>query len=256
MKLISIVCQKGGVGKTTIVVNLSSMFSKKGYKTLLIDLDPQGNVSTYLNFDKNREDITNSTNLFENTTKINPGYLDENYYLIPSNIKIAKHNEEKIAVGSKLKKLKEKGVFNDYDIVFVDTPPTMSSLVQEAIVFSDYYLIPTKAEFLAIEGVGQAMEFANTALKSIPNTNPVFLVVLLNQIFEETESHKDFVSELNEILGEKLLKTKIPHKTEIAESPLYAKTVIDFNEDGELFSVFSDLAEEIKERIGLNEKTP
>ena len=132
----------------------------------------------------------------------------------------------------------------------------MSSLVQEAIVFSDYYLIPTKAEFLAIEGVGQAMEFANTTLKSIPNTNPVFLGVLLNQIFEETESHKDFVSELNEILGEKLLKTKIPHKTEIAESPLYAKTVIDFNEDGELFSVFSDLAEEIKERIGLNEKTP
>ena len=64
MKLISIVCQKGGVGKTTIVVNLSSMFSKKGYKTLLIDLDPQGNLSTYLNFDKNREDITNSTNPF------------------------------------------------------------------------------------------------------------------------------------------------------------------------------------------------
>ena len=105
----------------------------------------------------------------------------------------------------------------------------MSSLVQEAIVFSDYYLIPTKAEFLAIEGVGQAMEFANTTLKSIPNTNPVFLGVLLNQIFEETESHKDFVSELNEILGEKLLKTKIPHKTEIAESPLYAKTVIDLS---------------------------
>jgi len=164
-----------------------------------------------------------------------------------------RNNSEDVKI---LKKLKEKGVFNDYDIVFVDTPPTMSSLVQEAIVFSDYYLIPTKAEFLAIEGVGQAMEFANTTLKSIPNTNPVFLGVLLNQIFEETESHKDFVSELNEILGEKLLKTKIPHKTEIAESPLYAKTVIDFNEDGELFSVFSDLAEEIKERIGLNEKTP
>ena len=255
MKLISIVCQKGGVGKTTIVVNLSSMFSKKGYKTLLIDLDPQGNVSTYLNFDKNREDITNSTNLFENTTKINPGYLDENYYLIPSNIEIAKYNEEKIAVGSKLKKIKEKGVFNDYDIVFVDTPPTMSSLVQEAIVFSDFYLIPTKAEFLAIEGVGQAMEFANTTLKSIPNKSPVFLGVLLNQIFEETESHKEFVNELNEILGDKLFKTKIPHKTEIAESPLYAKTVIDFKEDGETFSIFSDLTEEIKERIGLNEKT-
>ena len=174
MKLISIVCQKGGVGKTTIVVNLSSMFSKKGYKTLLIDLDPQGNLSTYLNFDKNREDITNSTNLFENTTKINPGYLDENHYLVPSNIKIAKYNEEKIAVGSKLKKLKEKGVFNDYDIVFVDTPPTMSSLVQEAIVFSDYYLIPTKAEFLAIEGVGQAMEFAKTTLNEYQTPTQVF----------------------------------------------------------------------------------
>ena len=108
MKLISIVCQKGGVGKTTIVVNLSSMFSKKGYKTLLIDLDPQGNVSTYLNFDKNREDITNSTNLFENTTKINPGYLDENYYLIPSNIKIAKHNEEKIDFGATATNLEQR----------------------------------------------------------------------------------------------------------------------------------------------------
>ena len=255
MKLISIVCQKGGVGKTTIVVNLSSMFAKKGYKTLLIDLDPQGNVSTYLNFDKNREDITNSMKLFEGITKINPGYIDENYYLIPSNIKIAKHNEEKIVVGSKLKKLKEKGVFEEYDLVFVDTPPTMSSLVQEAIVFSDFYLIPTKAEFLAIEGVGQAMEFATNTLKSTPNSNPELLGVLLNQTLKETESNKEFVNELNEILGEKLLKTKIPLKREIAESPLYEKTVIDFNEEGEPYKAFNSLAQEIKERIGLNEKT-
>ena len=63
MKTISIICQKGGVGKTTTVVNLSSIFSKNGYKTLIIDLDPQGNVSTYLNFDKNTNEVTNSMQL-------------------------------------------------------------------------------------------------------------------------------------------------------------------------------------------------
>jgi len=254
VKIISIICQKGGVGKTTTVVNLSSIFSKNGYKTLIIDLDPQGNVSTYLNFDKNTNEVTNSIQLLEGVKELHPGELNENLSIIPSNKQIVKYNEEKIIGGSRIRKLKQAGIFNNFDFVFIDTPPTMSSLVQEGIAASDYYLIPTKPEFLAIEGVAQAMNFAKTTLKNIPNINPIFLGVLLNQVEIKRSSFKEFLTELEYLLGDKLLKTKISHLTEIADSPFYGKTVIDFSEESKAKIEFNKLAEEIIERVGINEK--
>jgi len=254
VKIISIICQKGGVGKTTTVVNLSTIFSKKGYKTLIIDLDPQGNVSTYLNFDKNTNEVTNSIQLLEGTTEVEPGELNENLSIIPSNKEISRYNEEKIIGGSKIKNLKQIGFFNNFDFVFIDTPPTMSSLVQEGIAASDYYLIPTKPEFLAVEGVAQAMSFAKTTLKNIPNINPIFLGVLLNQVEIKRSSYQDFLTELEYLLGDRLLKTKISHLTEIADSPFYGKTVIDFSDESKAKAEFNKLAEEIIERVGINEK--
>ena len=254
MKIISIICQKGGVGKTTTVVNLSSIFSKNGYKTLIIDLDPQGNVSTYLNFDKNINEVTNSIQLLEGITELYPGELNENLSIIPSNKEIVRYNEEKIIGGSRIRKLKQVGFFNNFDFVFIDTPPTMSSLVQERIAASDYYLIPTKPEFLAIEGVAQAMNFAKTTLKNIPNINPIFLGVLLNQVEIKRSSFNEFLTELEYLLGDRLLKTKISHLTEIADSPFYGKTVIDFSDKSKAKIEFNKLAEEIIERVGINEK--
>jgi len=254
VKIISIICQKGGVGKTTTVVNLSTIFSKNGYKTLIIDLDPQGNVSTYLNFDKNTNEVTNSIQLLEGTTEVYPGELSENLSIIPSNKEIVRHNEEKIIGGSKIRKLKQAGFFNNFDFVFIDTPPTMSSLVQEGIAASDYYLIPTKPEFLAVEGVAQAMNFAKTTLKNIPNINPIFLGVLLNQVEKKRSSYEEFLTELEYLLGDRLLKTKISHLTEIADSPFYGKTVIDFSDESKAKIEFNKLAEEIIERVEINEK--
>ena len=254
MKTISIICQKGGVGKTTAVVNLSTIFSKKGYKTLIIDLDPQGNVSTYLNFDKNTKNVTSSIDLLSGVTEIFTGELSENLSIIPSNKEIARYNDEKIIGGAKISKLKKYGLFNEFDFVFIDTPPTMSSLVQEGIAASDYYLIPTKPEFLAIEGVAQAMSFAKTTLKNIPNVNAIFLGVLLNQIETRRASYEEFLSELEYLLGDRLFKTKISHLTEIADSPFYGKTVIDFNKESKARIQFNKLAEEIIERVDKNEE--
>jgi len=255
VKTISIICQKGGVGKTTTVVNLSTIFSRKGYKTLIIDLDPQGNVSTYLNFDKNTKEVTNSIDLLQGVKKITPGELNERLSIIPSNKEIVSYNEEKIIGGSKIRKIKQEGLFDGFDVVFIDTPPTMSSLVQEGIAASDYYLIPTKPEFLAIEGVAQAMNFAKTTLKNIPNTNTVFLGVLLNQVEIKRSSYKEFLTELEYLLGDRLLNTKISHLTEIADSPFYEKTVIDFNDESKAKIEFNKLAEEIIERVEIDEKT-
>ena len=251
MKTISVVCQKGGVGKTTTVINIASVLASKGLKTLIIDTDPQGNVSTYLNQEKSNTEHTTTTDILDGEQNINPLKVIENLYLIPSDIDIKKHNSEKIIGGSKLKKIYKNNNINTFDIILVDTPPTMSSLVQEALSIADYYFIPSKPEFLAVEGVGQAMSFAKQTIEVVPHTNPVFLGVLLNQVDTRRASYLDFVSELKHILADKLFKTHISQLTEIADSPFYAKTVLDFNENSRARIEFEELTEELIEKVGL-----
>ena len=245
MIIISVVCQKGGVGKTTTTINLASVLSKKGLKTLIIDTDPQGNVSTYLNQNKNSELTTSTTQILDGEKDIEPIKVFENLYLIPSNIDIKKHNSEKIVGGSKLRNIRQNEKIKMFDLIFIDTPPTMSSLVQEALSTSDYYFIPSKPEFLAVEGVGQAMSFAKQTISEVPHTNPYFLGVVLNQVDTRRASYQDLVLELKQILSDKLFKTHISQLTEIADSPLYAKTVLDFNEQSKARIEFEELSNEL-----------
>ena len=251
MIIISVVCQKGGVGKTTTTINLASVLSKKGLKTLIIDTDPQGNVSTYLNQNKNSELTTSTTQILDGEKDIEPIKVFENLYLIPSNIDIKKHNSEKIVGGSKLRNIRQNEKIKMFDLIFIDTPPTMSSLVQEALSTSDYYFIPSKPEFLAVEGVGQAMSFAKQTISEVPHTNPYFLGVVLNQVDTRRASYQDLVLELKQILSDKLFKTYISQLTEIADSPLYAKTVLDFSEQSKARIEFEELSNELLDRVGL-----
>ena len=96
MKSLSILCQKGGVGKTTIVVNIAKIYSNNGIKTLIVDLDPQGNTSTYLDFDKQKKSILTSQDLMEGKLEKEIAFLGDNLALIPSNESILKFNNEKL----------------------------------------------------------------------------------------------------------------------------------------------------------------
>ena len=254
MKTISIICQKGGVGKTTTVVNIASILSTLGYKILILDLDPQGNVSTYLNYDKTNKQHSNAIDLLEKKSNLTPGNIRKNLDILSSNTQISKFNDEKIIGGSKLQYAFENNEFDEYDLIIIDTPPTMSSLVQEALAVSDFYLIPAKPEFLAVEGVAQAMEFAKKSISSMQNTNPLFLGVLLNQIDKRRSSYLEFVSELEYLLADKLLNTKISQTAEIADGPFYAKTVIDFKDDSKSKMEYLELVNEILQKVGLNEE--
>ena len=251
MKILTVLCQKGGVGKTTFVVNLGKLLSHKGYKTLLIDTDPQGNVSTYLNFDKNSKEALSATDLFENKLDKEIMEVSENLYLIPSNNSIIKHSSEKIIGGSKLIKHKNHLMGKGFDLVLIDTPPTISSLTQESLTISDYYLIPSKPEFLAVEGVSQAMDFAKKTINNVIKADPIFLGVVLNQVDTRRTSFQSFENELKFLLADKLFNSKISQLTEIADSPFYAKTVLDFNENSKAKHEFIELSNEIFEKVGL-----
>ena len=251
MKSLSILCQKGGVGKTTIVVNIAKIYSNNGIKTLIVDLDPQGNTSTYLDFDKQKKSILTSQDLMEGKLEKEIAFLGDNLALIPSNESILKFNNEKIIGGSVLAKALQSFVFKDFDIVIFDTPPTMSSLVQEALCASDFYLIPTKPEFLSIEGVSQAIDFAKETINNVIKADPIFLGVVLNQVDTRRSSFQYFENELRFLLADKLFNSKISQLTEIADSPFYAKTVLDFNENSKAKLEFIELSEEIFEKVGL-----
>jgi len=254
VKTIPIMCQKGRVGKTTAAVNLASIFTSYGIKKLIIDLDPKGNVSTYLNYDKTSGTYSDAIDLLEKKTVINPGKITENLDILSSNTNISKFNEEKIIGGSKLQQAFRNETLNDYEVIMIDTPPTMSSLVQEALSVSDYYLIPAKPEFLAVEGVAQAMEFAKKTIATIHNANPLFLGVLLNQIDKRRSSYTEFVSELEYLLSDKLLMTKISQTAEIADGPFYAKTVVDFKDESRSKIEYIELAKEILKKVGIHEE--
>lgn len=249
MKIISILCQKGGVGKTTAAVNISSLLSDMGYKTMLIDLDPQGNVATYLNQEKNNNNKTSSVDLLEGVVDINPIIMNDKFALITSDQSISKYNQEKIIGGSKLKKIRNIPYFKNFDFVIIDTPPTMSSLVQEALSTSDYYIIPAKPEFLAVEGVAQAMNFAKKTISQIPTNNPIFLGVILNQVDNRRSSFLDFLNELRYLLSDKLFESHISQSTEIADSPFYAKTVSNFPENSKARNEYLSLVKELVSKI-------
>ena len=119
---------------------------------------------------------------------------------------------------------------------------------------SDFYLIPTKPEFLAIEGVSQAMNFAKKSISNQININPVFLGVILNQVDTRRSSYVDFENELSYLLADKLLETKISNSVDIADSPYHLKTVEDFKDDSKSKIEFYQLANEILERMNINEK--
>ena len=138
-----------------------------------------------------------------------------------------------------------------FDLVLIDTPPTISSLTQESLTISDYYLIPSKPEFLAVEGVSQAMDFANETINNVTKADPIFLGVVLNQVDTRRSSFQSFENELKFLLADKLFNSKISQLTEIADSPFYAKTVLDFNENSKAKLEFIELSNEIFEKVGL-----
>ncbi|BCR21857.1 ParA family protein [Borrelia sp. HM] len=248
MKIISIINQKGGVGKTTSAINIAYSTTLLKKKTLLIDIDSQGNTSSGVNISK-RDDINSSYELIYKKNKIKP-IKNFNLDIIPSNIKLALLEKElihEIARENFLKNALEQYKQDNYDFVFLDCPPTLSILTINALVASNYILIPIETEFFAFEGINQLLDTI-TAVKQI-NQELEITGVFINKYDIRNKSKEKYIDSLKKVFQEKLLNTKIRKNISISKSQEKNIPVYIYNKESNSAKDFLELTKEIMEKI-------
>ena len=224
-KIISIANQKGGVGKTTTSVNLSSLLAKKGKKVLMIDA--QGNASSGVGFDKEVEEsvydiLVNETEIQEvvKKTKI------KNLWICPSNINLAGAEVELVSVMSREYRLKEKldEIKNNFDFIIIDCPPSLGLITLNAFTASDSVLIPVQCEYYALEGLGQLINTINLVKKHL-NKSIEIEGALLTMYDVRTNLSNQVVKEVKKYFNDKVYKNVIPRNVKVSEAPSYGMPI-------------------------------
>lgn len=222
-KIVSIANQKGGVGKTTTAINLSTVLAKKGKKVLMIDADPQGNGTSGVGVDKDQQfsvyDVLIEDIEIENTLqKTQVRNLD----LCPSNINLAGAEVQLVSMENREYKLKEKvdKIKDKYDFIIIDCPPSLGLITLNAFTASDSVLIPVQCEYYALEGLGQLLNTIELVKKHM-NKSLQVEGALLTMYDARTNLSNQVVKEVKKYFGDKVYKNVIPRNVKLSEAPSY-----------------------------------
>ena len=246
-KVISVANQKGGVGKTTTTVNLSTILAKKGKKVLLIDTDPQGNATSGLGITKEIElsvyDILVGDTAFDETlqeTQI------KNLTVCPSNISLAGAEVELVSMMSREQRLKTKlDVIKDrYDYILIDCPPSLGLTTLNAFTASDSVLIPVQCEYFALEGLGQLLNTVNLVKKHL-NKNLEIEGALLTMYDARTNLSNQVVKEVKKYFENKVYKTVIPRNVRLSEAPSYGMPISIYDARSKGAKAYEKFAKEL-----------
>ncbi len=245
-KVVSIANQKGGVGKTTTSVNLSTIIAKKGKKVLLIDADPQGNATSGLGVEKDTEfstyDVLVNDTPIESTLKKTSV---KNLIICPSNISLAGAEVELVSMMSREQRLKEKleSVKDVFDYVFIDCPPSLGLVTLNSFTASDSVLIPVQCEYFALEGLGQLLNTINLVKKHL-NKNIEIEGALLTMYDIRTNLSNQVVKEVKKYFGDRVYKTVIPRNVRLSEAPSYGMPITVYDPKSKGAKSYEKLAKE------------
>ncbi len=244
---IAVLSQKGGTGKTTAVRTVTDVLRRLNLGVLAVDLDPQGNLSDYLDVDPDASPTIGD--VLSGRAKAADAVHDG---IIPANLGLA---EAELMLGGKLGReltLKRalNGVRDSYDVILVDCPPALGLLTVNALVAADYALLSAEAQYFALQGVEQALEVIELARDSL-NPDLEWLGVLLNIADMRTRHSREAFDSLREHYGEKLLDTTIRASIAYAESAERALSILDYRPD--LGADYLNVTDELLRRLGMHE---
>ena len=254
-KIVSVANQKGGVGKTTTSINLSTLLAKKGKKVLLIDADPQGNATSGLGIEKEQQfsvyDVLIEDIEVENTLQTTQV---KNLDLCPSNINLAGAEVQLVGAENREFRLKSKleNIKDDYDYIIIDCPPSLGLITLNAFTASNSVLIPVQCEYYALEGLGQLLNTINLVKKHL-NKDLEVEGALLTMFDSRTNLAKQVVNEVKKYFNDKVYKTVIPRNVKLSEAPSYGMPIIIYDPKSKGAKCYEKLG---KELIKNNEDTP
>lgn len=253
-KAIAIFNQKGGVGKTTTNINLAACLALKGKKTLVMDMDPQGNTTSGLGISKKSLEYTMYEILIDD--KVNPkdAILDTNIEtlkIIPASVKLAGAEIELVQLEGREKRLQKalKKIAKDFDYVFIDCPPSLGLLTINTLTAVDSVLIPIQCEFYALEGVSQLMSTIELVRKSL-NKNLEIQGVILSMFDGRTNLSIQVVEEVKKYFREKVYTTVIPRNVRLAEAPSYGMPITEYDPKSKGAEAYMEFADEFLELEG------
>ena len=251
-KIIAIVNQKGGVGKTTTAINLAAFIAKKRKSVLVVDLDPQGNATSGLGIDKGQLEET-TYDMLVNEVDASDIIVESsaaNVDIIPTNINLAGAEVELVSAMSREQILKNaiSEVADNYDYVIIDCPPSLGLLTINALTAAEEIIVPIQGEYYALEGLTQLVDTINIVKKKLnPDIN--ICGVVLTMFNMRTQLSKQVKEEVDDYFGKKVFKTIVPRNVRLAEAPSYGLSINDYDHNSKGAKAYEALAAEVIRRL-------
>lgn len=247
-KIISLVNQKGGVGKTTSAINLATYLANEGKMVLLVDLDPQGNASSGLgvNVRELENNLYEAMILGKHPREIIVRGEDKSFDILPSSQDLAGSEIEMIHLDNREFKLYNslRQVRTDYDYIIIDSPPSLGLLTVNGLVASDEIIIPVQTEYYALEGLSQLLETISLVKENI---QPDLKIrgVLLTMFDRRNRLSRQVVKEVREHFPGHVFESVIPRSVRLAEAPSFGKSILHFDSFSKGARAYKSLAKEV-----------
>jgi len=247
-RVIAVANQKGGVGKTTTTVNTAAALAQSGLRTLIVDLDPQGNASSGLGIDVRALSTTMYDVLLNDTSLddcVEPTEV-RNLFVAPANLDLAGAEIELVSAFSRELILRRaiEAVIDDYDYVFIDCPPSLGLLTINGLAAAHEVMVPIQCEYYALEGLGQLLQNVERVRKGLnPDLDVSTIVCVMYDA--RTNLSERVVDEIRDYFGDKVLRTVVPRNVRISEAPSFGQPITVYDPRSRGAIAYKDIAQEV-----------